>query len=811
MGSKQARNKIGEYSLNQVFKNGYRACEDPTVLTPDVLVSPSQNVMVGTSGRIGSVSGYTLDGDSSTAIDSGILSCYDFDNFKGNRRNMRAGFLTSAANDGKLQFRYEASDGTISWKDLKTGLTNVRLSFCDFWDTTNLLKDVLWVDGSDNIFSWNGAVTTFSSASNSSGYVQAINATPTSGGTGYLVGDVLTISGGAATATVTAVTGATTGSITSIQIGVPGGSGYLVGDVLTIPGGSGTATVTVTSVTSSGSVSAITITTTGTGYSSGVYVNPTGGSGTGTGNWLIATIGGQAISSLSLTSTGSGYTTGAGKATTGGTGTGATVEITTVAQGAIVKEGTTTFAEEGFYQSSNLSINVGGIDYTYTQAVGNTIVGVTPNPTTPNFAVGTVMFQTPVTVALSAMTSISSTFAPTVIGCGRRNQVYVGSSNSNNLYISKVNSYTDYSYTSPTRVVGEGALIQLDASPTVFIPLEVVATSGGPSAYDMYISEGLNNWSIIRATLSSDLTKETLEHIRMRVAPLQGATGLRLSGKMQNHIMFVGHDNVAYFFGYNSYENVPSTTDFSHPIINDMSGYDFTDGQIFHYRNYIYIAIPKHGIMRVYNMTDQSQQQNSNYKGIEDVTGQPWFWEAPITYPISGFYVVDGELYGHGYNASESYKLFSGGSLNGQDITANATFAYDAHGDRTQSKASDELFLEGYISQNTTITATVSGDLDAFATSQTVSIVGNDSQYVAFGSGAHSLGKSSLGSQPLGGAQTNTSTLPAWFHVIKTYAQIPSYLEQVSLQTKGVDLSWQLIAYGTNAKFTTEGNNAITD
>ncbi|WP_230682043.1 hypothetical protein, partial [Streptococcus pneumoniae] len=87
-----------------------------------------------------------------------------------------------------------------------------------------------------------------------------------------------------------------------------------------------------------------------------------------------------------------------------------------------------------------------------------------------------------------------------------RNQVYLGTSNSNNLYISKVNSYTDYSFTAPTRVVGEGALIPLDAPPTGFLAQESQTST---DAYDMYISEGLSTWAVIRATLSSDLTKET--------------------------------------------------------------------------------------------------------------------------------------------------------------------------------------------------------------------------------------------------------------------------------------------------------------
>ena len=148
--SKRANNKVGEYILQSNFP-GYNARKDKTNLSPSFMVSPSQNVVIGTSGRIGQVKGYTLDGDASTTIDSGILSNYDFQNFKGNIRNIRAGFLTTAGNDGKLQYRYVDSAGSVSWINLLTGLTSVTMSFCDFWDTTNLIKLVLWVDGSNNI------------------------------------------------------------------------------------------------------------------------------------------------------------------------------------------------------------------------------------------------------------------------------------------------------------------------------------------------------------------------------------------------------------------------------------------------------------------------------------------------------------------------------------------------------------------------------------------------------------------------------------------------------------------------------------
>lgn len=649
MPAKSATHKVGEYQLATKF-SGYRAREDQTTLDPQTLVYPSQNVVIKTSGRIAAVKGYALDGAGSTVIDSGILSNFDFTPTIGAVRNLRAGFMTSALNDGRLQYRYLAALGVVNWVDLATGLTNVRLSYCNYWDNTNLVKALLWVDGSDNIFYWNGAVTTLASAT--------------------------------------------------------------------------TNTVTL--------------------------------------------------------------------------------------------QGSLTWAQLGF--SATGSITIGGVTATYSGGSGSTtLTGVSVDFSAS--VVAAIIHQTPVTTALSDMSAIPAAFGPTVIGCGRNNQVYVGASNSNVLYLSKVNDYTDYSFTAAARIAGEGWTKTLDAPPVAFVPLE---NRSDENAYDLYISQGTDTWGVITSTVtvafdSSGVAQnsvETLEYVRLKVAPLQGAQSSRLVGKMKNHIMFVGNDNVANFLGWISYQAVPETVDFSYPIIDDMKSYDFTDASIFFHRNYCYIAIPKAGIIRVYNMTDQTKQTTmSAYHPYEDVdvANQPWFWEAPLTFPLSGFYVVDGELYGHSYTTSESYRLFVGGSLNGQQIDVNATFAYDDKGDRTQSKGSNEIWVEGYIAQNTELMVNVVGDLDNFATSQTTKVEGNDSAIVAFGSGAHALGKNNLGSQPLGGSQLISGSLPSWFHVAKTYPQVSCYLEQISFTSKGVDQMWELICFGTNASMTAEGNNAITE
>lgn len=812
--SKNATHKVGEYNLQNKFA-GYNARKDRTTLDANIMVAPSKNVLVGTSGRLKNVPGYVLDGSTSTQIDSGILSNYDFNPSYGPVRNLRAGFLTSNGDDGRLQYRYKDTNDVINWIDLKTGMSSIRLSFAEFYDTTEIKKQLLWVDGSNNVFEWNGAVTTFASASNSTGYISLLNATPTNGGTGYKVGDVVTITGGTATAVVSSVSGANSGAIVNFTISTPGTS-YSVGDILNISGGTA-GQIKVTAVNSSGGIISASVYTGGSGYSN-YYKSCSGGTGFNA-EILISEIGGQAVTGVLLKTTDSGYTTGSGKATTGGTGTGLTLDITTVSSNSVTKQGTNTWIQDGFNTSSNLKVTINNVDYTYTAIIGNKMVGINVDPTVPGFTAGQVIHQTPAIFPLANMTNPDTnfpTFGPTVIGCGRKNQLYIGSSNSNILYISKQNNFTDYSYSSPARKIGEGAFIVLNDPPTKFIPQEVHAND---TAYDMYISEGRDQWAVVRSTLSSDNQYELLEHIVLKVSQLQGCQSERFACKMKNHIMFLGYDAVAGFMGYMSYEYVPVITDFSYPIINDMKSYDFTDGSFFYYQNYAYLAVPREGLIRIYNMTDQSEEQYSNYNPVEQLNNQqPFFWEAPIHYPISGFYVTeDGTLCGHGYYTSESYVLFTGGSFNGMDIAANATFAYNDYGDRTQSKGSNEVWVEGYIKQNTNLDVTITGDLDAFAISQTKTINGNNPKYVGFGSGGGALGKNKLGSNPLGGTQTviqnvNTdSSLPAWFHVSKTYLQTPFYLEQISFDTNGVDLQWELLDFGTNATFTTEGNNAITE
>ena len=366
---KQATDKVGEYSLVGIGDSkfqGYNARTDGTTIGNNWLVSPSQNVMIGVSGRVGSVAGYVLDGAGSTTIDSGILSSYDFTNFKGDVRNMRAGFMSSAANDGKLQYRYKDKSGNVSWNNLSTKLSSITLSFCDFWDTTNLIKWMLWVDGTSNIYAWNGAVTTLATS----------NSPTTIDKQGLYTNTTITFNNG---------TSQILDSSNNFLI-----YGFKTGDIITVTGSqSNNNTFTI--------------------------INATAGTLTVNGATPV-------------------FTETSGNSIT------------------VAEQNSTTWQQEGFTPTGSIRIFASDGTYSDISYTGGyatqTLTGLSG---IPSFPVGTVIIQTPVTTAFSAMTSILVGLPATVIGCGARNQVYVGSSQSNNVYISKVNTYTDYSFTTPTR------------------------------------------------------------------------------------------------------------------------------------------------------------------------------------------------------------------------------------------------------------------------------------------------------------------------------------------------------------------------
>lgn len=455
----------------------------------------------------------------------------------------------------------------------------------------------------------------------------------------------------------------------------------------------------------------------------------------------------------------------------------------------------------GFYSTRNKTITINSIDYSYTGLSGSTFTGVTPDPT-GNVNANDVVFQKVVTTPNSAFISGNNTppaaFSNALIST-LNNQVFLGSLTSSTFYMSQINSYVNYNF-SGGRLPGEGATATLDDNVVAFVPQEDV----------MYVSAGKNYWyntSLVQSQSSvwngSSIVAITLETFTIKLLktnPRQGAQSQALVGKMKNNVIMVSNEPTYDMMGrVDQILGTPQTTNISDSIKLDFDFYDFTGGSVFYWRYYLLVSIPVLGIIRIYNLATKS-------------------WEAPQTIPVTRFYTVNGNLYGHSSLTSESYQLFTGYSdratatVKGGPIQAAANFSYQNAGTRTTMKNANEFYIEGYISANTVLNCIINYEQDGNLTTQTFTVNGSDAAAIGSQFASNSLGKNSLGKVP-GGSQINNSLtgLPPKFRIIKTFNRFDFYECQFSFTVTGIDQNFQLLAFGLNEAPSSTTNYAIKE
>ncbi len=464
--------------------------------------------------------------------------------------------------------------------------------------------------------------------------------------------------------------------------------------------------------------------------------------------------------------------------------------ITTLASATantITKTGTGTWSSLGTYNAGTREVLINGTTYAYTGGESTlTLTGVSPSPAAE--PAQSVIVQKVRTTANSAMTAIPSAFKNALIATVDPNQILIGTLDSQDVYLSQDNDYTNYSFSAGGRKPGEGALSTLINPPTGFLAQKEKT----------YVSSGQDSWYESATTDSADLLTQDFGFDKLKTTGLQSAQSQALITKIKNKLVFLSFEPIINTLGTETnYLNDPQTNDISYPIVNDINGYNFTDGSMIYFKQFVYVAVPRENRVLIYNMTNPANP----------------YWEAPQVMPISRFSVIDGELYGHSYQVGETYKMFNGFNDNGQPIIAAAKFAFNNYGTRSSSKSFNEFFIEGYISQNGTLNLGIQYDVDGCSTIVSYPILGTDRRIVCLNNDSNSLGKKPLGSFPLGGnlyVQSSLATPPK-FRVIKTFPRVPFYEEQTSFFSDQIDFRWELIAFGGSATPTSEGNNSITE
>lgn len=129
---------------------GYVSKPDITNTNENYLVSGSQNVLINDQEKIEARLGYTVFGAENTNRNP-IKSSYRWATNIGEERFLRF------AND----ILYYYSEDTDAWEQLLTGLdSDYPMRFAEYWNTTELTDELLFVNHSDDFYSWTGATAT---------------------------------------------------------------------------------------------------------------------------------------------------------------------------------------------------------------------------------------------------------------------------------------------------------------------------------------------------------------------------------------------------------------------------------------------------------------------------------------------------------------------------------------------------------------------------------------------------------------------------------------------------------------------------
>lgn len=477
---------------------------------------------------------------------------------------------------------------------------------------------------------------------------------------------------------------------------------------------------------------------------------------------------------------------------------GAIAVASTNTANTITKTGTTTWKQEGFYNNNTdhptRAITINGTSYTYTGGENTTtLTGLSADPTA-DIAADPIVHQTP--IVKTSFTELYLDKFDLIETYG--GHLFLGSFSDHQVYVSKIGNtttrqtyYTDFTQSS-INARGYGTTLFLDAPPKTINTLEnsITISAGKNQWYQTQLTQGL--WTDnINPAAPVEYKTDIWTTNRLKTNANQAAQSQAMVSAMKNDLIFISNEPTLDRLGrVEQILGSTQATNISDSIKLDFDNYDFTDASIFYNKYFIYIAVPKSGLVLIYNIVRS-------------------YWEAPQTIPISRFYTVDGELYGHSYYTPESYKLFSGNADRvdpvtnplGNPINSKVVFSYINYGSPSNSKNFNKFYVEGYIGSNTNLKLGIKYDIDGCAIPTEYIISGSNPQYVCLLNDNSSLGKSSLGKNPLGGNLNSQQSLPPKFRVIKTFPKNDFFEVQYSFETIQTNSNWEILRFGCALEF----------
>lgn len=777
----------------------YVSSIDPTNAEPGVFIAGSQNVFKNLRGNPATRPGLKRRGIADATL-AGTKSSYEWQASTGITHPMRV-------NNGNLEVEVQTAAALI-WVNLMTALTLTRFVFVPWWNDSLKKDQLLFVKGDTVIHEWSGGVGLVAAVSNEAGFIlgidqpnPSVNAVNSNGGTGYLVGDILSVTGGAASLRVDAVS---PGGVSSLGIHTPG-TGYVPGDTVQIdtPANGNPAFIQVLTVSGPGGILTFKLLTTGTGYNGNVLttIDTVGGSGTGFSVNITGI--GNTITAWHLVNNGPGYSaTTYNVPLTGGTGTGAQLAIDTVGTGSITLGGIQSIAQLGFEGSTGVVV-INGNSYSYANSNengGQSFIGLSADPS--GEAVGSVVVQAVNTSNnLPDPTNLQFTndFIQVI-----NNQLHVGCYQSRFVYVSSNTDYTNFTVPD-VRSQGDPDLLTLDSN----VRGIAVQPTNTQQVQNAVISGGLGDWyTVVRTQITVGTTlEESVSVTKTESADLATALAHEFIDNIGGDIIFLDQNNQLREFGTVRNINNPVFPLLSLDVFTELQNVNFTGGHLRAIADEggetIYIVSPLAGV-------DYMYQIRQKLDAVGNLTAER-IWQPPQVRGLSRIALIDGVTYGHSSSQPQLYQLWDTNQYY-DDSPGGQPLPYEVHlvlaylnGGRFNLVRFDKLAAEGYMTQGSIVNCDVLMEYEGSLNTPTVVL--NDptkGQKLArffVSTDDVSLGENSEGSNPLGDGidpEGGDTALVPKFKCIRylTIQDMYEYALDVNSNTEGTQ--FEILCIGVN-------------
>lgn len=224
------------------------------------------------------------------------------------------------------------------------------------------------------------------------------------------------------------------------------------------------------------------------------------------------------------------------------------------------------------------------------------------------------------------------------------------------------------------------------------------------------------------------------------------------------------------------------------PTVNNL---DFTTAVGIYWRDNVYIAC------RTIGSSINDTVLVYNYK-----IGA---WESPIV----GWNVADWAI----YNDGESEELYFADAAGGNVFKVTTTpfdYVYDVvanwrtgrlnFGDPAKLKEISDVFIEGYISQNSTLSISLLLDEDGFTQRYLTTIRGTETGYIYNSSTYNLFALKAFGTERFGSNEDQSGKKPFRIYLGKDFKIVPCYNAQLEFASDGSNQQWEVTTIGIKWK-----------